>query len=82
MLGGRRQESPLSSLPFVSPMRKNRTLDDESALPQIVCLGEVIDRCTPTFLVAPAFVVVGEVQRKGTGSRIKDENALAGFDAL
>jgi error-prone DNA polymerase len=51
------------------------SLEDETALLQLVCLGEVIDRVTPTFLVAPAVVVAGEVERKGTGTMIKVTHA-------
>ncbi len=51
------------------------SLKDETALLQLVCLGEVIERCTPTFLIAPAVMVAGEVEKKGEGIMIKVENA-------
>jgi error-prone DNA polymerase len=47
------------------------TVEDETGLLQTVSVEEAIDTCTPVFLLSPAVVVEGTIERRGTGASLK-----------
>jgi error-prone DNA polymerase len=78
--GARIRVAGLNIRPHRPPTRSGRpvlfaTIEDETDILQAVCTGAAIDRCTSTFLLAPAVIVEGITQRKGRGMMLQVENA-------
>jgi error-prone DNA polymerase len=72
----------LNIRPHRPPTRSGRTvlftmLEDEMGILQITCVGEALEKYTAVFLLSPAVVVSGKIERKGTGASLLVEEARA-----
>ncbi len=70
----------LNISPHRPPTRSGRSvlfssLEDETDLLQLICIGEALQNHTGLFLTAPAIVVRGVIERKGAGASLKVEQA-------
>jgi error-prone DNA polymerase len=74
----------LNIRPHRPPTRSGRkvlfsTIEDESAFLQVVVLDDALERCTATFLLAPALEVQGTIEVHGKGGvslRVRDARPL------
>ncbi len=81
MAGERVTVAGLNIRPHRPPTRSGRsvlfaTLEDETDTLQLICSGEAL-ALTPVFLLSPAIIVRGILQRKGQGVSLKVERAKA-----
>ena len=68
----------LNLRPHRPPTRSGRsvlftTVEDEFGFIQCVCMGRALEECTPVFLLSPAVIVRGIVERRGTGMSLRVE---------
>jgi error-prone DNA polymerase len=76
--GARVRVAGLNIRPHRPPTRSGNpvlfvTIEDETDIVQAICTGDAIDRCTSTFLLAPAVIVEGIIERKGRGMMLQVE---------
>jgi hypothetical protein len=50
-------------------------LEDETGVIQSACFGEALERYIRVFLLSPAVIVRGRIQRRGTGASLTVEKA-------
>jgi error-prone DNA polymerase len=77
--GSRVRVAGLNIRPHRPPTRSGRpvlftTLEDEEDFLQVICIGEALDRCTATFLLSPAVIAEGVIERRGKGASLRVES--------
>jgi error-prone DNA polymerase len=70
----------LNICPHRPPTRSGKPIlftgvEDETGIAQIACMGEALERYIRVFLLSPAVIVRGKVQRRGVGASLMVEKA-------